>query len=174
MALTDYKHLIQEFWDLVNTHNKDEITEFINKKINPMLHPEFEVTTPAYRSQKTEPGISGILQTALDNIHAFPDLKYETLELFGENDKICYVGSFTGTHKGEILGIKPTDRIIRGNFIQVYTFEDDMIKSVRFINDSLSMFQQLGQAVITRDMADEIQSYLNALRLMGLLPENLP
>ncbi|MHA2252124.1 MAG: ester cyclase [Candidatus Kariarchaeaceae archaeon] len=171
MELEEFKEVLREYWDVCNTNNEQAIMEFTRERIIPILHPDFEYILPAYRSQRIMKGIDALKHVTLENIRSFPDLQYESLELFGENDKLCYVGSFTGTHKGEIFGIKPTGKTISGEYMQTYTFVDNKLKSIRLINDSLPLFQQIGQAVFQQDEAKEIETYMTTLRQMGLIPE---
>jgi predicted ester cyclase len=76
--------------------------------------------------------------------NAFSDLHLTIDDIIVEGDKVAARFTFSGTHKGEFLGIPPTnkkvtiwgiwiDRIAGGKFVESW---------VRY--DSLSFMQQLG------------------------------
>jgi len=75
---------------------------------------------------------------------AFPDLKFTIEDEVAEGDKVVTRWTFTGTHKGELMGIPPTGvqgtisgivigRIASGKFMEAWVNMDD-----------LGMWQQLG------------------------------
>jgi hypothetical protein len=77
-----------------------------------------------------------------------------------------------GTHMGEFLGIKATGNEVKYEQVVMVTFgENSKIKELKIINDSLTIFQQLGQAIIKKDDQLQITQYLNSLRSIGLLPQ---
>jgi len=75
---------------------------------------------------------------------AFPDNHFAIDDMFAEGDKVAVRYTITGTHKGEFMGIPPTnkkftvwaieiDRIVGGKFVEGW---------IRF--DTLGFMQQLG------------------------------
>lgn len=78
---------------------------------------------------------------------AFPDLHFTIGDMVVEGDKVAIRYAWTGTHKGKIKGIPPTnkkvtmweiqiDRIASGKFAEIWT---------RY--DTLGLMQQLGLAL---------------------------
>ena len=43
---------------------------------------------------------------------AFPDLQVAVHDIIAEHDKVVVRATFSGTHKGEFMGIAPTDQEI--------------------------------------------------------------
>ena len=43
-------------------------------------------------------------------VSAFPDLHFDIDQIFGEGDLVATRWTATGTHRGELMGIKPTNR----------------------------------------------------------------
>jgi predicted ester cyclase len=75
---------------------------------------------------------------------AFPDNHFTIHDIVAEGDKVATRYTITGTHKGELMGIAPTnkkitlmaleiDRIVRGKFVEGW---------ISF--DTMGMMQQLG------------------------------
>lgn len=173
MELEDYKPIIKEMYvGIISKMDEEGITQYYNEKIAPLIHPNYQANGPEYRDTLFHPS-NDIMEDMLRNKRAFPGLNYECVELFGENDKICFVGYFSGRHEGELYGIKPTGNLIHGTFSQIFTIKDGKIISSNLFNDSLALFQQIGQAVLLQDNKVQIESYLNALRKIGLLPQTL-
>ena len=97
---------------------------------------------------------------------------HDVTDIFGNEDKICIAGDFEGTHEGELLGIPPTGKKIKNQFCEVLNIKKGKIISSRVFNDSLSLFQQLGQIVFKRNNQFEIKQYLDTLKKLGLLTTN--
>ncbi len=43
-------------------------------------------------------------------VSAFPDLHFDIDQIFGDGDFVATRWTATGTHRGELMGIKPTNR----------------------------------------------------------------
>ncbi len=172
MSIEDYKKLIVEFYvDVVSNMDEEEIKKYFHEKIVPLVHPEFISYAPDYRKDMIPDKTSDLLEIILENKKGLPNLKYKCIDIFGENDKICFVGYFSGKHEGELVGIEPTGNIMEGIFCQTYTIKDEKLYAVRLFNDSLSLFQQIGKAVLLEDNEIQVKNYFTLLHKLGLLPE---
>ncbi len=90
------------------------------------------------------PGLSG-LQDAIRAMRAgFPDIVFSIVEQIVEKDKVASRFEWTGTHKGEFLGIPATGRPVRVWGIVIDRLEDGRIKDTRILMDTLGMMGQLG------------------------------
>ncbi|HTU49882.1 MAG TPA: ester cyclase [Acidobacteriaceae bacterium] len=90
------------------------------------------------------PGLSG-LQDAIHAMRAgFPDIVFSIVEQVTEKDKVASRFEWTGTHKGEFLGIPATGRRVRVWGIVIDRVEGGRIKDTRIIMDTLGMMGQLG------------------------------
>jgi steroid delta-isomerase-like uncharacterized protein len=92
------------------------------------------------------PGLEGLKETLNRIRHAFPDSKWSVEEQIAEGSKILTCFTWSGTHRGEFLGIPATNRPVRIWGMVIDRFEDGKVKSTRILLDSLSMMQQLGVA----------------------------
>jgi predicted ester cyclase len=76
---------------------------------------------------------------------SFPDFRMEIVELVAEEDMV--VGHFkcSGTHRGEWLGVPPTERRFE-NVDEIYIFrvENGRLVSAIGVEDNLSRMRQLG------------------------------
>ena len=75
---------------------------------------------------------------------AFPDLHITTDLLVAEGDKVTKVWTANCTHKGELMGIKPTGKQIVVKGIEVFRIADGKIAEIWANMDNLGMMQQLG------------------------------
>lgn len=75
---------------------------------------------------------------------AMPDLRYDIQEVIAEGDKVVVVDTFTGTMKGEMLGIQPTGKRMSVPEIDVYTVRNGKLAEVRSALDTGYMMEQLG------------------------------
>ncbi len=76
----------------------------------------------------------------------FPDIVFSIQEQITEGaDKVRQpLYEWTGTHKGEFLGIAATDRHVRVWGIVIDRIENGRIKDTRIIMDTLGLMIQLG------------------------------
>ena len=75
---------------------------------------------------------------------AFPDLKATIDDIIAEGDKVVIRQTWSGTHKGEFMGIPPT-----GKSVSVGVIDIMRIAGGKFVEhwgqmDSMGMMQQLG------------------------------
>jgi len=89
-------------------------------------------------------GIKDYKRGLMEVYSAFPDLHYTIDDMVVEGDKVAIRYTWTGTHKGEIMGTPPTnkkvtmweiliDRVAGGKFAEIWA---------RY--DTLGLMQQLG------------------------------
>jgi predicted ester cyclase len=56
--------------------------------------------------------------------NAFPDIKIMFDDIIIEGNKVACRYNLTGTHKGEFMGLQPTDKQLRVNGMTVFSFRD--------------------------------------------------
>ena len=89
-------------------------------------------------------GIKDYKKSISDIFSAFPDIHFTINDMVVEGDKVAVRFTFSGTHKGEFMGVSPTnkkvtmweiyiDRVAGGKFVESW---------VRY--DTLGLMQQLG------------------------------
>jgi steroid delta-isomerase-like uncharacterized protein len=83
-------------------------------------------------------------QSAAGLFTAFPDFHLVLNDEIVEGDKIAKRWTVTGTHKGELMGIPPTENHITITGISFYRIADGKIVETWWSSDALGMLQQLG------------------------------
>lgn len=121
---------IKEVWAKKNLMVIDDLydSNFIN-------HSPFPDTTPDRE---------GIKQGIKNVLNAFPDVELTIEDLIAENDKVVERVTATGTHKGDYMGIIPTNKQITIPVITINRFADNKIVERWSLVDSLAMLQQFG------------------------------
>ncbi len=90
------------------------------------------------------PGLSGLQDIIRAMRTGFPDIVFSIQEQIAEQDKVASRFEWTGTHKGEFLGIPATGRPVRVWGVVIDRLEDGRIKDTRILMDSFGMMAQLG------------------------------
>jgi steroid delta-isomerase-like uncharacterized protein len=75
---------------------------------------------------------------------AFPDFKATIQQLISEGDKVVMYMTWTGTQKGEFMGVPPTGKSISINVIDIVRIADGQVVEHWGIMDQMAMMQQLG------------------------------
>jgi steroid delta-isomerase-like uncharacterized protein len=90
------------------------------------------------------PGLDGLKDILRAMRAGFPDIAFSILEQIAEGDKVASRFEWTGTHKGEFLGIPATGRPVKVWGIVIDRLENGRIKDTRIIMDTLGLMIQLG------------------------------
>ncbi len=75
---------------------------------------------------------------------AFPDSDLQIDEEIAENDKVVIRWRFSGTHKGNLLGIAPTHKRVNWTGITIYKIVEGKVVQERGEEDSLGFLRQIG------------------------------
>ncbi len=92
------------------------------------------------------PGPEGFKQVLAMFTKAFPDMKVTLDEVVGEGDKVSTRGKFTGSHKGEFMGIPATGKKITVTYIDIWRIQNGKAVENWVQMDMMGMMQQLGVA----------------------------
>jgi steroid delta-isomerase-like uncharacterized protein len=86
-------------------------------------------------------GVSGIVQAIRT---AFPDVHFTADDVFAEGDRVAARFTMRGTHRGEFMGIAPTNKPIVVTGIDIVRFENG--KAVEHWHEwsGMELLQQLG------------------------------
>jgi steroid delta-isomerase-like uncharacterized protein len=90
------------------------------------------------------PGLDGLKDILRAMRAAFPDIVFSIEEQVAERDKVASRFEWTGTHRGEFLGIPATGRTVRVWGIVIDRLEDGRIKDTRILMDTVGLLGQLG------------------------------
>jgi predicted ester cyclase len=74
---------------------------------------------------------------------AFPDQRNELIALHHTDDGVLAEFWLLGTHRGELLGVKPTGKSFRCRMAALFLFEGEGIVCERVYFDSATILRQL-------------------------------
>ena len=90
------------------------------------------------------PGPSGLKAMLPVFFQAFPDLKIVVHEIIGSTGRAGVRASITGTHLGEIFGVKPTGKVIDVALHEFHHLADGKITHTWHVEDWFGMLNQIG------------------------------
>ena len=89
-------------------------------------------------------GLKNVKQSMREYLNAFPDLHYTLDDIIVEGDKVVVRCTVTGTHKGEFMGIRPTNKKVKVQAIAIDRVVGGKIVEEWGMYDTLGLMQQLG------------------------------
>lgn len=84
---------------------------------------------------------------------AFPDLHFETEQILTSGDYVVTRVRLTGTHKGNFMGIAPTNKTINIQGCNVVEVRNGKAVRSRIYSDNAKLFQQIGVLSIPKTQA---------------------
>lgn len=129
------KEVIRRLYKEVWNERKLEVIDQLVSRSHALISPDISGPTMGPAAYKNE--IAAF-------VAGFPDLRFTVEETICEKDKIVASWTFTGTHKGEFLGIAPTNKKVSVAGITIHQIEDGKILDSQAVWDAISLFQQLG------------------------------
>jgi len=134
MSIEENKALMRRiFEEIVNRKNLALVDEFFTANY------VFHVT--GFEDLR---GPEGMKQYFTTTFTAFPDYHVTIEDMVGEGDKVVARLAATGTHKGDFVGIAPTDRQVTFTFIVIGRIVGGKFVEAWQEVDSLGLMQQLG------------------------------
>jgi predicted ester cyclase len=127
----DYKAIFRRFIEAYNEHNLDLLDD--------LVAPDY--VDPDYPQLK---GLEGLKKMMSMAFMAFPDY-HETIEdIVAEGDKVWILLRYTGTHKGEFMGLAPTGKKLTSLAVDMYRLKSGKIVcGKRVPTPDLAFFKQL-------------------------------
>ncbi len=89
-------------------------------------------------------GPNGFKQLATMFRNAFPDIHFTVEDMMAEGDKVATRYTLRGTHKGELMGIRPTGKQFTTTGNVIMRFASGKEVEAFGVGDMLAMYQQLG------------------------------
>jgi len=83
-------------------------------------------------------------QTFQMYFHGIPDLHYEAVQMLASGDYVTVRWTASGTHKGELMGVPPTNRRVEVNGCGVYELKNGKITHLWSYWDTGYLMKQLG------------------------------
>lgn len=88
--------------------------------------------------------VEGVRGTGRWLTGAFPDLRFEILELIGEGDLVVAYVRWKGTHRGEFQGIPPSSLPVEVTAMHLFRVADGKLTEHWAVRDDLRLMQQIG------------------------------
>ena len=92
-----------------------------------------------------EPTKAGVKEFFRMQLAAFPDMQMEAQDVIGSGDKVVVRGRYTGTNRGDFMGMPATGKSVDVQLIDIFRVGDDSLVHEHWgVLDALAMMQQLG------------------------------
>ena len=132
MSAQNSRAIFDRFLDAYNKHNLALLDDLVSK----------DYVDPEYPQMK---GLDGLKQMMGMAFMAFPDYHETVEDIISEGDKIWILLRYSGTHKGEFMGLSPTGKQVTSLAVDMYRIEDGKIVwGKRVPTPDLAFFMQLG------------------------------
>jgi len=96
------------------------------------------------------PYLKDFKQSYSEFFSAFPDLHYTIDDMVAEGDKVAVRSTWTGTHKGEFMGVPPTNKKVTISLITISRIAGGKIVEDHGQYSALDLMQQLGHVPTQR------------------------
>jgi steroid delta-isomerase-like uncharacterized protein len=110
--------------------------------VDAFIHPEHENHDPT--APDVPAGPEGVRRLVELYRGAFPDLRFDHEMLFATDEWVAHRWTFTGTHRGEVMGIDATGRQVAVDGLEVNRIADGKIAESWALSDSAGLLEQLG------------------------------
>lgn len=88
-------------------------------------------------------GVDSFMEYAMSMFGVFPDGCHQIDEIIAEGDKVVTRGIFSGTQKGELMGVPPTGKRLQFSFVHIDRLVDGKVVKHWGQADLFRMMQQL-------------------------------
>ena len=134
MSTQDNVKVVRQMFDAWNAHEPDRWLKLLDEK-----YVSESDTIPA-----TISGREAARQFMMVYLKAFPDLHFEIPQILAEGDFVVSRWTATGTHRGELMGIAPTNRRTRTNGCSVIQIKNGKAAHDWIYWDTGHLLRQLG------------------------------
>lgn len=129
----DLEARVREFYELINKGAVDELES--------MLDPEF---INHEHLAGMPPGREGVREFMETMRTAFPDFRMTIDDVLVDRDTAVIRLRMSGTHRGDLMGIPPTNRSFEVETIDIVRFEGELAAEHWGVTDAMAMFEKLG------------------------------
>ncbi len=134
MSLNENKAIVRRFIEAYNKRNLGLVDDFV---------------AADYVDHTNKVDREGLKQLFNMGLTAFPDW-HETIEdIIAEGDKVWVRLSYTGTHKGEFMGLAPTGKKITSKAVDIYRIVNGKLAEYWNVTDNMNIQKQIGAIEIT-------------------------
>jgi len=123
----------------VRRHMESENVHDFDAVIDTFAHPRYELIATG----QVHDGEAEVRKYFHDTRSAFPDQRNELIALHHADDAVIAEFWLLGTHRAELLGVKPTGREFRCRMAAFFLFEGEGLVCERVYFDSATILRQL-------------------------------
>ncbi len=134
MTLEENKAIVRRFVEAYNNRNLDAFDNLL---------------APDYFDHTSQVNKEGLIQLMNMAFKGFPDFKETIEDIIAEGDKVWARITFTGTHKGEFMGIAPTGKKVTTEMVDIFRIANGKLIEYRDVNNNFDFFKKLGIIEIT-------------------------
>lgn len=131
---TNNAAIVQRFIDEVINHGRYEVCDEI-------VAEDFLELDPFPGQGEGREGLKGVIAQLRS---AFPDIHWVTHETISSGDKVVTRFTWTGTHRGDFLGIPATGRPVTVKGVVIDRLVNGLMTDSRILMDTFGMMMQLG------------------------------
>jgi predicted ester cyclase len=137
MSIEDNKALIRRFYEeAVNAHNPGAIDRFV---VPTIIDHELGLSGTPDGAEMWKADLGTFLR-------GFPDLNFAVDWMVAEQDIVVARVTITGTHRGEWMGIQPTEKTVAFTATEAFRITGRQVVEYWGNTDTTSLLQQLGAA----------------------------
>ena len=129
------KAVVREYYRALDDHNTEALMAVLHDDLSWNMVGVGEITTES------------ILPVVQGFGTAFPDMKHTLAEQTFEGNTFTTPLTFTGTHKGDLMGIPARGKSVEIRGINVHQIADGKIIGGETIIDMMGLMQQIGAAL---------------------------
>lgn len=133
MSVEENKKAQQKFGEAINTGNLENLRNLVADDV--------KEHDPA---PNQGPGPQGYIDFFTMMRNAFPDMEVEVETMVANEDKVAFAYTLTGTHKGDFMGVSPTNKKIEARGMQISRFKNGKMVERWGSSDELGILKQIG------------------------------
>ncbi len=138
MAEQENMQIAQEGVEAWNTHDVERFVAILDEGM----------VWESDHLPETLRGREAVRQAMEMYLGVFPDLHIEIDQMIASGDYVVFWFRLTGTHRGELWGIQPTNRQVALDDCVVYEIRNGKLVHLRDFWDTATVLRQLGATVL--------------------------
>jgi C-1 hydroxylase len=134
MSIEKNKAIVRGFIDAYNSRNLDLVDDFV---------------AADYIDHTNNVGRDGLKQLINMGLNAFPDWNEVVEDIIAEGDRVWVLITYTGTHRGQFMGLPATGKKIKSRAVDIYRIADGKLAEYWNVTDNVNILKQTGAIEIT-------------------------
>lgn len=134
MMTLEITQVIAGLVDAWNAHDVEGVVSY--------YMPDYEGTDVSQAAPQR--GLAGIRQMVERYYEAFPDLQFSKVQTVIEGNRAALFWQSTGTHRGGLMNIPGTGRVVSVHGVSLLTMEGAKVKSAHYVWDVAGLLRGIG------------------------------